>query len=386
MDNNELNNNVLGDQILMGDTEPMPNLQPEQPKNNLNMNQGLNTVIQNNLNQNKPVEPVAPQQPTPVEPQIQTPVQPVIEPAPQQPVQPIEPQVTNNETDSIFSDMPASAQLQQAQTEEVKEEPTIPTEAPTKKKGKGPVILIILLVLIVLGIAGYFVYEKFFTKEEPKQEDKTPAKTEDKDVGLKDDSREVVYASIDEKHDGVVRRIPYVNINSKYADEINEELENLTKNGYLEGQVVSDYLQYKVDYQYYVEGDIVSIKFTWETEAGLSVNKIYNINKKTGEKVSEDEMLSQLGITKEDFNNKLVESYKVARPLESIENNQDAVIKECYQKDLDAFTAGTIKGMYLNNNELYVLFDLHYPAGSGLGEAILNVTASKVIMNPLTME
>ena len=80
----------------------------------------------------------------------------------------------------------------------------------------------------------------------------------------------------------------------------------------------------------------------------------------------------------------MVESYKKARPFDSIENNN--FWKECYQKDLDTLSSGNIKALYLNNKELYVLFDLNYPAGSGIGEAILNVTGNKIILNPVTMK
>ena len=132
MDNNELNNN-LGNQILMGDTQPIEDVnKPEQPNNNLNVNQGLNTVLQNNLNQN--------QEPQPVQPQPQEP-------------QPQETSVDTN--DNIFSDIqPVTNEPKKEEIKEVKQ-----------KKNKGPIIIIIILLLIVLGLSGYIVYDKFLSNE-----------------------------------------------------------------------------------------------------------------------------------------------------------------------------------------------------------------------------
>ena len=344
MNNNELNNNEQNDfqnQIM---TENNENIVTQPNQSAINLNQGMNTIIQNNLNN------------TQNESNIET---------------------SSEDVDTIFSDI-----------EPMINEPVndIPTTT-KKKKSKGPIIVIILSIIIFL-IAGYITYDKFISKNKvtppTKNVDKTQSKTEQKPL-LIDENKEVVYSLVDEKHNGVIRRVPYVNISSKYAVDINDELDKLTKKGYLEGQVKDSYLEYQVDYQYYINDEIVSIKFSWETESGnMTYSKIYNINQYTGEKVSQTDILKKMNIDSKELSNKLVESYKIARPFETI--GTDEPIKECYQKDLDTLAKGDIKGMYLNYNELYVLFDMNYPAGSGIGEVILNVTANKLILNPVTLE
>lgn len=359
MDNNE-NNNVnlqpnIGGEILLGDT-------PE-----TNTNQGLNQTVQNNLNTNQTINP----QPVNNENVDNIFSQTTQEPVQQQPSVSLETPIQNNnlESNDVLNTQPTSMY-----------ETSIPTEVPKQKKSKGPIIIIILLLLVVLGLAGYIVYDKFFTKEEPKVEEKVK---EEKKVLLKDENQDVVYSDIDEKHEGKIKKVPYINIDSKYAEEINDEIDSMVKKG-LDGQVADT--AYGVDYQYYINGEIVSVKFTWETENGMTISKIYNINQYTGKKVTNSELLTFAAMEESGFNDKLVESYKTARPLESVENNAEALVKECYQKDLDTLSKGDIKGMYLNNNEIYVLFDLNYIAGAGKGEVILNVSSNKLIMNPFTLE
>ena len=269
--------------------------------------------------------------------------------------------------------------------EESKQEPI------KKGRSKKPIIIVILL-LIALGLSGYIVYDKYFsnttntTKDNTITENKTQKDTTKKEVLYEDDSKEIVYASIDEKHSGVVRRIPYVNIKSKYAEEINDEITKLTKNGYLEGQVKNSYLEYPVDFHYYVNDEYVSVIFSWGTEASsVTYSKIYNINQYTGAKVANTELLAKANINEKDLNNTLVESYKKARPFDSIENKD--MWKDCYQKDLDTLSNGKIKGMFLmDSNNLTILFDLNYPAGATIGEALLNVSGSKVMLNPVTLQ
>ena len=44
------------------------------------------------------------------------------------------------------------------------------------KKSKGPVVIIILLLLIIFGLVGYICYDKFITKDTPKEVKKTEKK------------------------------------------------------------------------------------------------------------------------------------------------------------------------------------------------------------------
>lgn len=353
MDNNELNNNVQNDfkdQIMMGDTQTMPNVNQGTQPNAVNMNQGINTVIQNNINATQNI--------------------PTQEPS---------------NDDTIFSDM-ESKMDEPVPTVQPTPESSIPTTQ-KDKKGKGSTIIIILLILTVLGLAGYIAYDKFIAKDTAtKIEDTTKKETKEvKKPMLKDSNLDVVYSDIDEMHEGKTKKVPYVNIDSKYAEEINDELKTMVNKG-LDGQIANT--AYGIDYQYFINDEVVSIKFTWETESGnMTYSKIYNINQYTGNKVTDDEILNKINIEKSDLGNKLVESYKTARPLDTLDNNSDALVKDCYQKDIDALTDSKIKGMYLStNNELNVLFDVNYIAGSGIGEAILNVNANKIYLNPYKMQ
>ena len=345
-----------GNQILMGDTSTIDNL-------NQNM-QPINPV-------NQEIQPV---QPEPVQVESIQPVQP--EPVQVAPVQPVEsvqpnPQLEqmqslnqNNEVNTIFSDTPN-------------------IESPAPKKGKGGKAIIIILLLAVLGVGGYFAYDKFFAnKSTPTPSNPTPTPVEKK-ILINDDSKEIVYSNIDELHNGVVRRIPAVNIKSTYADEINKEIKDAIKEGYLDGQVKDSALEYAVDYQYYINDEIVSLKFSWQTEGEGTFSKIYNIKKYTGEKVTNEEILKYVSIQEESLSNALVEAYKKAIPETTVADGPE---KEVYTKDVEMLQNKTIKAMYINNKELMVLFDKNYVAGAGKAEAILNVTSGKLIKDPVTLQ
>lgn len=358
MDNNELNNNAnlqpnVGSQILMGDV-PNPN-NNMQPQNNININQETNTNLVNEPIQNTQINQ---SQPVQAEPSL--------------------------ETDTIFSDVQPVNNVVEPQVQQPVETQESVNELSKQKKNKTPKVIIIILLLVLLSVGGYFAYDKFFAnKSEP---DVTPKKPKEvvKKILLKDENLDIVYSDLDEKHEGKIKRTPYLNINSKYAEEINNEIKTLVEKG-LDGQAPD--MAYTTDYQYYINDEIISLKFSWQMEGEQTTSKIYNINKFTGEKVSNAEILKQANIDEVTLNNKLVESYKIARPLESIEGNGDNLVKECYQKDLDTLSNGNIKAMYLGeNNELWVLFDVNYIAGAGLREAILNVTTNKVLLDPVLMK
>ena len=383
--NNNLNlnnqNNVdsnPGNQILMGDTTQIDNL-------NQNM-QPINNNQEVSPQQPEPIQNVQPESVN-VQPEVSQTVDPQtvlssnVEP----------PQQETNKNPGLENNLnqQPNPQMDQIQTLNQSSENVntifsdTPTETPKQKNGSGLKVLIIILVLAILGVGGYFAYDKFFANKSTPAP--TPAPTPvAKKVLLKDDSKEVVYSNVDEMHNGIIRRIPAVNINSKYADEINNELKSMLSEGYLEGQLKEAALEYVVDYQYYINDEIVSLKFSWETEGTETHTKIYNINQYTGEKVTNDEIMSLANISSTELGNKLVETYKSARPFETIENN--GIWKDSYDKDIETLQNATIKGMYLNNKELYVLFDMHSPAGAGIGEALLNVTSSKLTQNPVKMQ
>ena len=349
-----------GNQILMGDTSTIDNLnQNMQPIN------PVNQEIQPVQPEPVQVEPIQPIQPEPVQSIQPEPVQSVQpEPVQSNPqLEQMQSLTQNNEVDTIFSN-------------------TSNVEQPAPKKGKGGKVIIIILLLAVLGVGGYFAYDKFFANKSTPTPAPTPTPVEKK-ILINDDSKEIVYSNIDELHNGVVRRIPAVNIKSTYADEINKEIKDAIKEGYLDGQVKDSALEYAVDYQYYINDEIVSLKFSWQTEGEGTFSKIYNIKKYTGEKVTNEEILKYVSIQEESLSNALVEAYKKAIPETTVADGPE---KEVYTKDVEMLQNKTIKAMYINNKELMVLFDKNYVAGAGKAEAILNVTSGKLIKDPVTLQ
>ena len=101
-------------------------------------------------------------------------------------------------------------------------------------------------------------------------------------------------------------RIPKININSSYASEINKELDekliSVAKRIIEIGEVGA---LLETDYDYFENGDIISVIAWGKYEGGASNYYVYNINKKTGLKVANEEILKIKNMDKVTFENKL---------------------------------------------------------------------------------
>lgn len=326
MDNNELNNNTnnqpnIGGEILMGDA-PVTNINANmQPQNNLNLNQGIGTVIQNNINQTQP------ETPTP--------------------------------TDTIFSDVgqPSTEPLQPVQ-EPVQpqpvQEPLIP-ETPKEKKGKGPII-IILLLLVVLGLAGYIVYDKYISKEKTETTTKEETKKDTKIVEKLnvDDFVYTYQEKIETNGDIKLQyKIPNLNIESEYAKTINNEILEKYKDTEKLSQKGTD-----INYSAYINNNILSLViYEGSTYSEADVRYVvYNIDAKTGKKVTNTEILKSKNITFDKFKENVISTHKILVPEDkwSTVGNTNMtyadVIKEFNERTIDNYV------IYLNSkNEICVI-------------------------------
>ena len=265
MDNNE-NNNInlqpnLGSQILMDDTPnniSQPNVNTNQ---NMQPNLGSQILVNDTTsNMNENVQSQA----NVVTNSDLTQIQPSVDEDNNESIK------SSDDVETIFSDVPPVVEEQQI----IK-----------KKKRKWPIVVIIILILGILSLSGYIVYDKFYVKTktsnttdatkttDTKENKNTEVETSTSKALLKDVNEKVVYSDVDEKHNGVIRRIPYINIDSRYAEQVNTEIKELTKDGALQGQVKDHYLEYTVDYQYYINDEIVSVKLSWETETDQTYTK-----------------------------------------------------------------------------------------------------------------
>ena len=289
----------------------------------------------------------------------------------------------NEENNNIFNEQqPVNPQQQTINNMSNSVPPVQPPLPPLPpKKSKGPLVIIILLLLAVLGMAGYICYDKFITKDTPKETKNTTEKEETKkEVLLKDKTKDVVYTYLDKKITNVngeyTYKIPQFNIDSKDAETLNQSIIDDLKKEYDEAEKDSILAHNNINYKYYTNGEIVSILAYNAFDTGdFTSYSTYNINQYTGKKVTNKDLLDLKKIKTSEFASKLVETFKKVDPIEnwkSMESGQSDFDREQYQKNVNNLTNGSYEdyNMYLNEkNELNVIFKRHGIAG----ENILNL-------------
>ena len=173
-----------------------------------------------------------------------------------------------------------------------------------KKNNGGLTIIILILVFIIIGLAGYIVYDKYIKPnyEIVKKTDKTTNNKKEEEKSLiKDSSKEIVYNN--EKFSYI--NVPFINIDSEDADNLNKEIEeyinNNGKNGYGD--------DYYPKYDYYKNGDNVSVLITIVTEGSSRYYKTANINAKTGKRITNTDLLSMKNIKSSEVADKVFSIY-----------------------------------------------------------------------------
>lgn len=272
--------------------------------------------------------------------------------------------------------------------------------------------VLFLICTIIVIIATVIVYnfvikarttdnvndEKFLSEEKNDySEDSEENKENDEDeiiVGKRiDESKDYVYtkeekaikkeikygdSSLDYVYEDSIL-LPYINLNSKDADDTNKELQktyDIAKNSFKEDENTCNYLSYK--YETYVDNDkkYFSLYTTSEdvyVPGGDFVQKFeaYNFDLENGGKIlNNKEILAKLNITSEDFIKK-IENALIKRYNESGMADEFGTLNYYLQnskyKDINS-----IKLVMQNDKNITAIFE--FPCGpEGVREAILEI-------------
>ncbi len=106
--------------------------------------------------------------------------------------------------------------------------------------------------------------------------------------------------------DGNVYYLPDIKVEGEYSDFVEDELESIADNccGRTPGVMAMGF-----ECHVYVVQDIISMYIVfWGNDSGEHL--CYNINKQTGEEVTDAEILETLGISEEDYNERVIELQK----------------------------------------------------------------------------
>lgn len=261
-------------------------------------------------------------------------------------------------------------------------------------------ILIAILVILVLLLGGYIVYDKQIKKEEMPKTSETNKETETEKenteetfVSKQDESKDWVYDAEYEKNvladsyktyynktlyarDIVV---PYINIESSYAIKANKEIKkifNTVIEKYNEG--VNDKTTFvdTCEYEKYFQNNVLSVIFNYGIGATDVVNPnyySYNIDLKTGEELSFEDIYKIAGFNESNINEKVenaITTIVKERTSDLTEDNYsdgtnfDTFNNASLTNYKNSVMNNTLEYFLSNNNKLNIVVKLILPFGS----------------------
>lgn len=209
-------------------------------------------------------------------------------------------------------------------------------ETNEKKVMPNVVALIIVLIVLILSVSvGVFIGKNYYKNNENNNETGENNNQNNKEINKIDDSKDIIYTLYEKTSGDYDIKIPYVNIDSNYAREINGKME----------QAENDYQKYdessKISYNYYINDNILSI-YIKEFSPSASIYTFYNIDIYTGKKVSNTEILAYKKYDNEIFYTKLIDAVnnKVVEMMGSLENRyQDENYNNAYNQTMELYTS-----------------------------------------------
>lgn len=154
-----------------------------------------------------------------------------------------------------------------------------------------------------------------------KTEQKENKNTQIKKVNKLDESKEIVYSSYEITLENEYSyKIPYINIDLKNIDTINNEIEKYYKTDLEE--VLAEYQSIEKDikfytlsimeikYNAYINNNILSLVIETLHTGGLKVYKVYNVDIYDGTVIENSDLIKLKQIKESDLENKLKELYK----------------------------------------------------------------------------
>ena len=257
-----------------------------------------------------------------------------------------------------------------------------------QKKSKGVIVLLIILIIIVLGLSAYVVYDKVIEKNNVSEKEENTTTNKEKKFLLKDENKNIIYDSgrsilCKEEYDGsgclsLEARVtlPYLNINSDYANQINEELKNIYEKEKSESE---EEFYTTIDYSYSINDNILSLVIEKKLAESYFYN-IYNIDVYNGKKIENEKLLERKNIKKEDFYNQtstivsnvLLNNYGYGYHVSDSEENQKYE-KERYDKTMSKENITIDNGMFLDeSNNLNIAVKTYLLAGAEYSYFIYN--------------
>ena len=273
-----------------------------------------------------------------------------------------------------------------------------------EKNNVGLYVIIIVLFALLLSLVGYIIYDKTQNNnvEEKNIVDSTNTNNDTNDsVSKIDNNKEWVYDAEYEKNVNADSYstafetyyakdivVPYINVKSSDADIFNNDIKIVFDDAiktYNNG--VSDHITYveECNYKKYINNDNLSIILTYGVGATDVVHPkyyTYNINLKTGNQLSYEEVYKIAGFTSSDINSKVEDAItKVMNDkMSSFSSdnypngtNFDTYNSQSINNYKTSINNNTLKYYLSDDGKLNVVVKLSIPAGIGEFDTIVTI-------------
>ncbi len=190
----------------------------------------------------------------------------------------------------------------------------------------------------------------------------------------------------DESSATISYKVPKININSSDVTKINNEIdEKITSEAKKAVSAINDggIWLYKIFYNYYINDNILSVVIEMDFDSDVTGFYVYNIDKNTGKRVNNKDIISKKGMTTKQFEeklinavrNKFVSGYGNINDWGATQGTTKNQYQEQYNKTISASNCNAdIQMMYLDENgKINVVAKIYSLAGAESYYHIVNI-------------
>lgn len=231
-----------------------------------------------------------------------------------------------------------------------------------------------ILVITAISLATIVTLTGCGKKNENKQEEQKENKPI---VSLINEEKNIVYTVKEQSG----YKIPKINLTYDNVKELNKEIlsygEQKITDMTVDGKIQTDG---KLEYKYYENDNILSIVYEHESPfAAVSDKyKVWNIDKYTGETITNEQILAKKRIKAEELEESLIQKCKEKYEELGISAKENEEMLEVYNSQLEKTVSKENNNlnnfMYLGaDNEIYVIAKIYSLAGTDYYEHIIKV-------------
>ena len=241
-----------------------------------------------------------------------------------------------------------------------------------KKSNKGLVIALIIIIVVmffvIVGLSFSLVIQKYKCSIGTKTLN-TVEKTVDKGF---DTFSKVFEIATKKNSDGF--SFPYINFDSDDAEDINDDIEDFFDD-------LEDNDETKSSFKTYENGNIESIVVRVNHFGDNNIYRVYNINKKTGKKVTAEELMDNKNMTIDNIKTRMkavwLEKVKTSEGYSMrIASDYSTTVEQATNNNIDKLTEDNIV-LYLNKEgHLCVIYEEYQIAGAETGYYIIDLDKS----------